>query len=144
MGVADGVVSAGSEEEDSIGTEVDDTGLSLEDSTGEGDGDGATDGERVGDCEGSREMDSDGTILLDGCSKTDEELTAIRLDTPRDSVASLDRIGFTFTRIGRRLAVGLVRTWLLVTRMREDGLGPAGLERISLLRRGVSRIAELD
>lgn len=128
MGVADGVVWT--EVNDTIGSaiEVDEIGTWVEDSAGEGDGESK--GEALG-------VDSDEIILLQGSSKEGDELRASWLDT-LEIAANLERSGFSLTRKGRRLWLGRVRNWLLVTRVAEVEITELDLNRISLLKRGVS------
>ena len=98
-GVASGeIVNTLSKDEDSSGMAVDDTTISVEDT--------AT---RAGDSDGEALKTSFEVAILLDCSDNGEELMGIRLET-RERVANLERIGFTFTRIGRRLEPGRVRT----------------------------------
>lgn len=129
-----------SNDEDNSGArEVEETGYTSEEG----------DGERAGDwllLSTTDDVDS-GAILLEDCSSSSEELAAaaIRLEATLESVANFERMGFTFTRIGRREWPGRVRTELLVTRTLEE-LGEIFAEdemaTASLLSRGVSTTAE--
>lgn len=131
-----------SNDEDNSGArEVEETGYTSEEG----------DGERAGDwllLSTTDDVDS-GAILLEDCSSSSEELAAaaIRLEATLESVANFERMGFTFTRIGRREWPGRVRTELLVTRTLEE-LGEIVAEdemaTASLLSRGVSTTTEED
>ena len=128
-----------SAEEDSSEMEVEETGCSSVD---EGDGEMAADW--------LLKMSELLKMPLEEASSSSCELeaAAIRLEATRESVANFERIGFTFTRIGRREEPGrLPRTELLLTWIFEEELGEMAVEetlKMSLLSRGVSTTAEDD
>lgn len=128
-----GVEELMSAEEDSSEMEVEETGCSSVD---EGDGEMAADW--------LLKMSELLKMPLEEASSSSCELeaAAIRLEATRESVANFERIGFTFTRIGRREEPGrLPRTELLLAWIFEEELGEMVVEealKMSLLSRGVS------